>query len=172
MKMIQVLACILKILDLVDTCITRGRFRQWARVSCMKDDELTVCVAELQRWVEAEKSLVMALAYSRVQDIGASAANIQVNTKLLGASVDEVIVNQRRDRQKTFTEAEEKRLKEHPKTERTDEIAREHATTVEKLTKGTGEWIKVDRMLQAWKDESPFVMDPRPTRTWEDNARS
>ena len=66
---------------------------------------------------------------------------------------DEVLTNQRSDRQRAFSEAEDKKLSEALKTKTTDEIASQHATNVEKLTTNTGHWIRDDAMFKAWEKE-------------------
>ena len=150
-KMTDILAYFLDIIGKAEACIKRKRIKQWARSVFMKDDGISSSVSKLKNYVEAELGLVIALTYRRVKDI-------QVSTNLVNARTDEMFSMQRSDRQRAFSEAEEKSLSDSLRTKTVDEMAREHVGNMEKLTKGTGLWIKNDPMFQAWEQEKAPIL--------------
>lgn len=157
-KMTDILAYFLDIIGKAEACIKRKRFNQWARSVFMKDDGISSSVNKLQNYVEAELGLVIALTYRRVKDMQASTADMHTAVNLVKAHTDEVLSMQRSDRQRAFSEADEKSLSDSLKTSTVDEMAREHVGNVEKLTKGTGLWINDDPMFQAWEQEKAPIL--------------
>lgn len=69
-----------------------------------------------------------------------------------------ISVNQCSDRQRVFSEVEDKIVRDALKTETVDAVAREHATSLEKLTQGTGLWILNDTTFQAWEQEEAPIL--------------
>ena len=152
-KVTDILAFFLDIMGKAEAAIKRKRIKQWAKTVFVKDDAISSLVAKLQKYVEAELGLVIALTYRRVKDLQETAADSQIDIKIVKADVSEILTNQRSDRQRAFSEADEKKLYDALKTETTDEVAREHVGSCEKLTKGTAAWIRDDVMFQAWEQE-------------------
>lgn len=152
-KMTDILAFFLDIIGKVEAAINRKRFKQWAKSVFLKDDSISSSVTKLQKYVEAELGLVIALTYGRVKDVQEIASDTQADVKLVKADVNDILTNQRNDRQRAFSEADEKKLSDALKTNTVEEVAREHAGNWEKLTKGTAVWIRDDVMFQAWEQE-------------------
>ena len=157
-KMTDILAYFLDIIGKAEACIKRKRFKQWARSVFMKEDGISTSVNKLQNYVEAELGLVIALTYRRVKDIQASTADMYTAVNLVNARTEESSSMQRSDRQRAFSEAEEKSLSDSLRTKTVDEMAREHVGNTERLTKGTGLWIKNDPMFQAWEQEKAPIL--------------
>ena len=158
MKMTNILAFILEIIGKSEACIKRGRFKQWARSVFLQEDDINSSVIRLQKYVETELGLVIALTYGRLKDVQSTTTDIQADIKTVKATVEDVLVNQRNDRQKAFSDEDEKKIIDSLSTSSYDEIARQHASNVEKLTKGTGLWIKDDVMFQAWEQEAAPIL--------------
>lgn len=157
-KVTDILALFLDIMGKAEDAIKRKRFKQWAKTAFLKDDAISSSVAKLQKYVEAELGLVIALTYGRVKDVQEIAADTQADVQVVKAGLSDLLTNQRSDRQRGFSEADEKKLYDALKTESFDEVAREHAGNWEKLTKGTAAWIRDDVMFQAWEQEkAPFL---------------
>ncbi|KAL9046447.1 MAG: hypothetical protein Q9214_000714 [Letrouitia sp. 1 TL-2023] len=152
-KMTDILAFFLDIIGKAEAAINRKRFKQWAKSVFLKDDSISSSVIKLQKYVEAELGLVIALTYGRVKDVQEIATDTQADVKLVKADVNDILTNQRNDRQRAFSEADEKKLSDALKTNTVEEVAREHAGNWEKLTKGTAVWIRDDVMFQAWEQE-------------------
>ena len=144
--MTDILAFFLEIMGKAEAAIKRKRFKQWAKNVFLKDDAISPSVAKLRKYVEAELGLVIALTYGRVKDVQEVAADTQNNVR-------SVLTNQRNDSERANSDADEKKLYDALKTETTDEVAREHAGSCDKLTKGTAAWIRDDAMFQAWEQE-------------------
>ena len=152
-KMTDILAFFLNIMGKAEAAIKRKRFKLWAKTVFLKDDAISSSVAKLQKYVETELGLVIALTYGRVKDVQETAADTQTDVKIVKVGLSDILTNQRSDRQRAFSEADEKKLYDALKTETVDEVAREHAGSCEKLTKGTAAWIRDDAMFQAWEQE-------------------
>ncbi|KAL9614237.1 MAG: hypothetical protein Q9167_001258 [Letrouitia subvulpina] len=152
-KMTDILAFFLDIIGKAEAAINRKRFKQWAKSVFLKDDSISSSVTKLQKYVEAELGLVIALTYGRVKDVQGIATDTQADVKLVKADVNDILTNQRNDRQRAFSEADEKKLSDALKTDTVEAVAREHAGNWEKLTKGTAVWIRDDVMFQAWEQE-------------------
>jgi hypothetical protein len=157
-KMTNILAFILEIIGKAESCIKRKRIKQWARSVFLQEDDISASVTKLQKFVESELGLVIALTYGRVKQLQSTTTDVQADVKFVKTAVDDVLTGQRNDRQRVFSEADEKTLTDALKTASYDEIAREHASNVEKLTKGTGLWIKDDVMFQAWEQETAPIL--------------
>lgn len=158
MKMTSILAFILDIIGRAESCIRRKRIKQWARSVFLREDGISASVAKLQRYVETELGLVIALTYGRVKGLQLTTTEVQADVKTVKSAVEDVVGAQRSDRQRALSEADEKKLADALKTASYDEIAREHASNIEKLTKGTGDWIRGDIMFQAWEQESAPIL--------------
>lgn len=150
-KMTDILAYFLEIIGEAEACIRRKRFKEWARSVFTQKDTISKILTKLRRYVEAELGLVIALTYRAAKENRTTARDTL-------SGVDEVLMNQRSDRQRAFSEAEEKKLSEALKTKTTDEIASQHATNVEKLTTNTGHWIRDDAMFKAWEQEQAPIL--------------
>lgn len=157
-KMTDILACFLDIIGKAEACVKRKRIRQWARTVFLEVDDISFSVDRLRRYIESELGLVIALTYGRVKDLQTTMSDTQSDVKIVKAGVDDVLASQRRDRQRAFSEAEEKCLSDSLRTKTMDDIAREHAANVEKLTQGTGLWIRDDVMFHAWEQEQAPVL--------------
>ena len=157
-KMTDILAYFLDIFGKAEACIKRKRIKQWARSVFMKDDGIKSSVDKLRNYVEAELSLVIALTYRRVKNMEASTTDVHAAVNLTNARTDEVLSMQRSDRQRAFSEADEKSLSDSLRTKTVDEMAREHVGNAEKLTQGTGLWIKDDTMFQSWEQEKAPIL--------------
>lgn len=157
-KMTDILAYFLVIIGKAEACIKRGRIKQWAKSVFTKDDGIQSSVSKLRNYMEAELGLVIALTYRRVNSLKASTTDMHTTLKLTNARTDELLSMQRSDRERAFSEAEEKSLSDSLRTKTVDEMAREHVGNVEKLTKGTGLWIKNDDMFQAWEQENVPIL--------------
>lgn len=159
-KMTDILAYFLDIIGKAEACIKRKRIKQWVRSAFTKFDDISSAVNKLKNYVEAELGLVIALSYRRLGDVQASTADIHNAVNLGKAKTDELLSMQRSDRQRAFSEADERKLSDSliNKTTTVDEMAREHVGNVEKLTKGTGLWIKDDPMLQTWEQEKAPIL--------------
>ena len=108
--------------------------------------------------METELGLVIALTYGRVKDLQGTADETRSQVSVVKTGVNEILTNQRTDRQRAFSEVDEKKLADGLKTKSTEEIAREHAKNVEALTKGTGLWIREDVMFQTWEQETAPIL--------------
>ena len=157
-KMTDILAFFLDIIGKAEAAIKKKRFKQWARTVFLKDDAISSSVTKLQKYVEAELGLVIALTYGRVKESQEIAADTQSDVKIIKAGLSDIVVNQRIDRQRAFSEADERIIYDALNTDAIDEVARENAGNWEKLTKGTAKWIRDDVMFQAWEQEkAPFL---------------
>ena len=155
---IGILAYYLEILGKAEVCIRRKRFKQWARSVFLQEEDIKSSVDRLQKYIETELGLVTALTYRRVKETNSTATKTQVGVDDIKVELDKVLLNQRLDQQRDFSDAEESLLQRCLKTETADELAREHAANVERLTKGTGRWISEDIILQHWeKGQSPIL---------------
>lgn len=157
-KMTDILAYFLIIIGKAEACIKRGRIKQWAKSVFTKDDGIQSSVNKLRNYMEAELGLVIALTYKSVNSLQASTTDMHATLKLTNARTDELLSMQRGDRERAFSEAEEKSLSDSLRTKTVDELAREHVGNLEKLTKGTGLWIKDDDMFQAWEQENVPIL--------------
>ena len=157
-KMTHILAYILDILGKAEACIKRKRIKQWARSVFMKDDGIRSSVEKLRNYVEAELGLVIALTYRRVKDMEATTTGMHTAVNLTNARTDEVLSMQRSDRQRVVSEADDRSLSDSLRTKTMDEMAREHVGNAEKLTQGTGLWIKDDIMFQSWEQEKAPIL--------------
>ena len=157
-KMTGILAYFLEIIGEAEACIRRKRFKQWARSVFTQKDTISTIVTKLRRYVEAELGLVIALTYRAAKETQTTARDTLTSVRDVKYDVDEVLTNQRSDRQRAFSEAEDKKLSEALKTKTTDEIASQHATNVEKLTTNTGHWIRDDSMFKAWEQEQAPIL--------------
>ena len=156
--MTDILAYILEIVGKAEAFVKRGRAKQWVRSVFSKDDGISSCIENLRRYVESELGLVAALTYASIKDLQKTTSENLNDIKVFAAGVDELLVSQRSNRQNHLSEAEEKLLLDALKTATTDDVAREHASNQEKLTDGTGHWIKDDIMFQAWEKEQAPVL--------------
>ncbi|OQN99698.1 hypothetical protein B0A48_14468 [Cryoendolithus antarcticus] len=150
-KMAQILAYILEIMGITEKVVRRKRFKQWARSVFMNDDEIKPSMQRLQVFAEEELGLVVALTFARVGEL-------QNTTSDLHKGVTEVLANQRSERLRAFSEADERLIAERLQTDTTSEIARKYQQNVELLTKGTGLWIREDPMFQAWQEERAPIL--------------
>ena len=152
-KMTDILAYFLDIFGRAEACLKRKRIKEWARsVFLGKDGNgISSSVDRLRRYVESELGLVIALTYGRVQNVQITASDTLSEVRSLRTGFE-------RDRQRHFSDQEEKTVSDHLKTGTTDDIAREHAANLEKLTKGTGLWIRDDLMFQAWEQEKAPIL--------------
>ena len=157
-KITDILAYFLDIIGKAEAFIRRKRLKQWARSVFMIDPGINSSVNKLQTYVEAELGLVIALTYRRVKDIQTSTVDMYAAVNLVNARTDELSSMQRSDRQRAFSAAEEKSLSDSLRTKTVDEMAREHVGNIEKLTKGTGLWIKNDPMFQSWEQEKAPIL--------------
>ncbi|KAL9093549.1 MAG: hypothetical protein Q9165_003944 [Trypethelium subeluteriae] len=157
-KMTSILAFILEIIGKTEAVIKRRRPKQWFRAVFLQEDDISASIAKLQKFVESELGLVIALTYGRVKEVHETALDVQADVRTIKGAIDDVLVNQRNDRQRAFSETDEKKLTDALKTSSHDEVAREHDSNVEKLTKGTGLWIRDDVMFQAWEQESAPIL--------------
>ena len=157
-KLIDIIAYFLEIFGKAGACIRKRRIKQWARSVFLQEDCISARVNKLQNYVETELSLVIALTYGRVKDVQNTVNATQTDIKVVKASIDQILMNQHRDRQRVFTKDEEDSLLKSLRTETTDEIAQVHAASVEKLTHGTGLWIRDDVMFQAWEQEKAPIL--------------
>ena len=146
-KMTGILAYILEILGKAEACIKRKRFKQWARSVFMREDGISSSVSKLRNIVENELGLVIALTYRRVKDL----PDIHAAVKLTNARTDELS-------KRLFSEADEKIISDSLRTRAVDEMARQHVANAEKLTEGTGLWIRDDPMFQAWEQEKAPIL--------------
>ena len=153
-KMTNILAYFLEIIGKAEACIKRKRIKQWARSVFMRQDGISSSMTKLRKYVETELGLVIALTYRRVKDL----PDIHAAVKLTDARTEELLSMQRSDRQRAFSEAEEKSLSDSLKTQTVDEMAREQAENAEKLTKDTGLWIRDDSLFQAWEQEKAPIL--------------
>ena len=153
-KVTTILAYILDIMGKAEGTIRRKRFRQWARSVFLQEDPISSALSKLEKYVSAELGLVIALTYGRVKTLQVDTAIVQADVRSVKSAVDEVLGNQRTDRLRSFNDADEKKINDALKTGSYDEIARQHASNVEKLTKGTGDWIRDDIMFKSWEQES------------------
>ncbi|KAL8780983.1 MAG: hypothetical protein Q9213_006212 [Squamulea squamosa] len=152
-KMTDILACFLDIIGKAEAVIKRKRFKQWARTVFLKDDGISSAVARLQKYVEEELGLLIALTYGLAKDVQKTAIDTGADIKNVKADLNDLLTNQRSDRQRAFSEADEKKLSDALKTDTVEEVTREHVGNLEKLTKGTAAWIRDDVMFQAWEQE-------------------
>ncbi|KAL6716248.1 hypothetical protein ACLMJK_005814 [Lecanora helva] len=154
-KITDILAFFLDIIGKAEAAIKRKRIRQWARSVFLKDDSIGIgsSVTKLQKYIEAELGLVIALTYGRVTEVQNTVVDTQADVKVVKASLNDILTNQRSDRHRAFSEADEKKLSDALKTDTADEVAREHVGNWEKLTKGTAIWIRDDVMFGAWEQE-------------------
>ena len=143
-KMSDILAYFLEIIGKAESCIKKGRFKQWVGTLVSQDDGISSSVDKLRRYVENELGLVIALTYGSVKNLESTAA--------------EILTNQRSDQQTFTNEMDESRLSSWLRTATTDELAREHVGNIEKLVKDTGHWIKHDAMFQAWEQERAHIL--------------
>lgn len=158
-KMTDILAYFLEIIGEAEACIRRKRFKEWAKaVFTQKDTIISTTMTKLRRYVEAELGLVIALTYRVAKETRTTAKDALDSVRDVKIDVDEVLMNQRSDRQRAFSEADERKLSDALKTKTTDEIAREHVANVEKLTTNTGLWIRDDAMFKAWEQEQAPIL--------------
>ena len=151
MKITDILAYILEIIGKAEALVKRGRVKEWVRNVFSKNPGIESSIDKLRRYVEGELGLVIALTYATVKDT-------RNDLKAIAAGVDKVLASQRGDRQKLFSEADEKTLLDALKTKVSDDVAREHAANLEKLTEGTARWIRDDTMFQAWEQEQAPIL--------------
>lgn len=150
-KMTDILAYFLDVVGKAEACVKRKRIKQWARNVFLGQDGIGSSVDKLRGYIESELGLVIALTYRRVQDVQITASDTLDDVRTLKAGIEH-------DRKRHFSEVEEKRLSDALKTETTDDIVREHVANIEKLTKGTGLWIRDDFMFQAWEQEKAPIL--------------
>ena len=157
-KITGILACFLDIIGTAEACIKRKRLKQWARSLLVQEDEISSSVARLQKYVDSELSLVTALTYQGVKALQTTATDSQDRLKGIQLNLAEMSLNLCSDRERAFSEVEDKIVQDVLKTETADAVAREHAANLEKLTQGTGLWIVNDSTFQAWEQgDAPIL---------------
>lgn len=152
-KMTEILALFLDIIAKAEASVERRRYKQWVKSVFLKDDGISLSISKLKTCVEAELGLVIALTYGRVKDMQEATNDMQADVKIVKVSLDDFLINQRVDRRRAFSEADEHKLLNALKSGTVDEIVREHVGNCEKLTDGTAVWIRDDAMFQAWEQE-------------------
>lgn len=157
-KMTNILAFILDIFGKTEACIRRKRFKQWARAVFLQEDDIQSSISRLHRYIETELGLVIALTYGRVKDLQSTTSVVQTQVDSVAIDVKDIINSQRNDRQRAFSESDEKKLSDCLKLKSVDDNAREHAANIERLTKGTGDWIRTDPMFRDWQEAKAPVL--------------
>jgi hypothetical protein len=157
-KMAQILAYILEIMGKVEKVVRRKRIKQWAKSIFLTDDDISPCIKKLHKFAEDELGLVVALTFARVGDVQDAVGELQEAQEEVRKGVSEVLTNQRNERLRAFSEAEEAKISAALKTEATHHISAKYNTNAEALTKGTGIWIKDDPMFQAWEEEKAPIL--------------
>ena len=157
-KMTGILAYFLDIIGKAEACIKRKRVKQWARSLVVQEDEISSSVAKLKKYVDSELSLVTALTYQGVKTLQTTVIDSHDKLGGIQRNLAKMSLDQCSDRQRAFSEVEDKMVQDALKTETVDAVAREHAANLEKLTHGTGLWIVNDTTFQAWEQEEAPIL--------------
>ena len=121
-KMTDILAYYLENSGQAEACMKRKRIKQWVRLVFMQEDGISASVNNLRNYVETELGLVIALTYGRVKDVQNTAKSTQSDIKVVKASIDQMIMNRHRDRQRVFGKEDEDSLSESLRTKTTLEL--------------------------------------------------
>ena len=157
-KMTDILAYLLEIIGKVEACIKRKRVKQWVRSVLLQDDGIASVVTKLRQYIETEVRLVTALTYRGVKELQTMITDVHANGQAMKADVCNVLSNQQSDGQKPFNGRNEAKLLDLLRTSTMDANSQEHAANVEKLTKGTGFWIRDEPNFQSWEHETDPIL--------------
>ena len=158
-KVNDILAHFLDVIGKVEACVKRKRIKQWVRSVITHDDAISSAVDRLRRYVESEVGLVTALTYGKVKHLHQSTDRTLSDIRTVKDRLDDILTLQYRSKSDNSSDLKEETLSDFLKQGTSYETnAREHATNLEKLTQGTGLWIKDDSVFQAWEEEKAPVL--------------
>ncbi|KAJ4301622.1 hypothetical protein N0V90_003715 [Kalmusia sp. IMI 367209] len=158
-KVIAILTCLLEILARAETVMKSGRFKKYAAVLFLgQDDEVKASFDRLGKLFEDEHALVHAISYATTQRIEQKTDDIGNTTKqTLDATED--IQKKLDDLSTTTKSAEVKALLNDnlltPAYQKNVIIYNEYAeSTIEK----TGDWLLEDSNVKRWNEKQPPLL--------------
>lgn len=153
-KVIAILTCLLEILARAETVMKTGRFKKYAAVLFLgQDDEVKESLGRLGKLFEDERALVQAIYYATTQRVEQKAIEIDKTTKQALEATEEV-AKKLDDLSISARSSEAKALLD----ENLLTVAYKKNTTIyheyiESTLEKTGDWLLTDSTVKRWREK-------------------